>query len=251
MLNMFEYFKNNPNPGTSLAFMHPQTPANAFRGSIPELIDKKNNGGLAGIVTVDVCGPKISDGVYDSSKAPSKDEMWELMELLENESTIKELSFHGCKMAPEHGYVIAQEITKNKHLEKLFVMTNQLGEDGLIWILNGLQDNTALKEFNSRSYNCERYHWPTDMINSLTNLLNKNKTLQLIKFPDNQISTSNHGTDIPILSKPYKTINDRTVATVEIEFNLSKVVFNRENALNGELDELAAVRFVNHYSSRY
>jgi hypothetical protein len=135
----------------------------------------------------------------------------------------------------------------NTSLEEILVTSNELGEKGMLAILNGLKDNTSVKIFTSRSYNVECYYWSPQELNALKDVILSNKTLETIKLPDNQIGEP---ADIRILIEPYRVINDREPATIkgfELSRSMDIPAFNRENAANDKLEQCARVRFSNRY----
>lgn len=241
MFNMFQFFEKNPNnKHSSLLFLSPRsTPENVFRGDIKDFINR--NGDLSKVDTVELAGTQISLGVYDSSPKLDSEELKTFMKLV-NERKIKALSFDGCTLDPNAGKIIGAALKENHSLGILAVCTSQLEEPGVLAVLDGLKNNESLKMFHGRSYNIQRYYWSPDELKALQDVITSNTSLQHIVLPDNQIGKPRY---VNILSEPYKTINDRELASIhDLELCLYKLPeFNKENASNGKLDEYSQIKF--------
>lgn len=233
MFNMY----NSANEHSSWMCLGPQH-SSVFRGSIKDFIEKANNNDIQGISKVVICGNKIVESpyasLYNNSVIPSIADMSDLM-IQVNVSKIKRLSFAGCTLIPVHAAMIQSSIMCSEHLEKLVVNTNQLGENGIIKLLNGLQQNKSIKIFQANSRSGEQYNWSAEMIEALISVIKINKSLELINLPNNQIQFENRERDIALLSQPYKDILNKELPTIRIELNLSVLTFNKDNVLNNTL----------------
>lgn len=218
-------------------------PANIFRGGLLQYCAIHKI--IPEVDTIILTGEQVKPGIFNSSTQWSDKQFTDFMSLI-NETKIKNLDLQSCQLTPSIGVVIGNALKTNTSLERLAVTSSQIGKTGLIAIFEGLMNNSTLKELNSRSYNVSRYYWDQDELISLAKLISTNKTLQEIYLPDNQISKPSH---IHILKNIYAACDYRPLATISgFELSLYKMPkFNRENYLNGQLDEYANIKFKNSY----
>lgn len=230
--------------GSSFAIDSRQLPKNVFRGGLLEYLVKHKN--LLSIDTITLTGDQVKPGIFRSSVTWSPKNFSDFMKIID-EMKIKRLGLDGCELSPEIGEVIGQALKTNSSLEEILLTSNQLEKKGMLAIMKGLEENTTLKTFSSRSYNVECYYWSPQELNALKNLIIANKTLENIELPDNQISEPER---IRILIEPYRTIKDRKLPTIK-GFELSRSChipdFNQENAENGSLEKCASITFSNRY----
>ena len=63
---------------------------------------------------------------------------------LEKNSTLTTLNLHGCEIGDESGIVLAEMLSKNKHLKSIVLSYNHFHSKGLTAIFNALTTNTSL-----------------------------------------------------------------------------------------------------------
>lgn len=153
---MFNFFKKNDNSNAhnSIIFLPLSDSSNVFCGSIGDFINKKAE--LNEIQGVRVLGDELSEDTYDSSLKMKLEPLKQFMNLVD-ETEIKALDFTGSTLNPEAGVVIGDALKTNKTLESLAVTSNELGQKGIIGILNGLTYNRSIKTFYASSYNVQNF----------------------------------------------------------------------------------------------
>lgn len=177
----------------------------------------------------------------DSSIRLQPEEFTAFMKLV-NEQKIKELNFIGCDLQENSGKILGDALQRNTSLETLAVTSSQLGEEGMIALLEGLQMNKSVTSLSCYSYNMCRHNWSYAELQALISLITTNNTIKEIKLPNNDLDVI---AKITLLANAYKNAGDKQLATIS-GFSLhwsSLPDFNKENALNGELDKCAKITF--------
>jgi hypothetical protein len=236
-VDVFNHFEKESNSNDSLIFL-PSAPVDVFRGSIDEIW----NVNLDGIKRVEICGPRLSKVGYNSSYTPSIIDMELLLRKL-GEKKIKELSLLGCELNPKTASVLASALIDNTSLENLEVTSNQIGKTGLINILKGLEQNTGLKVFLSRSYNIDCYDLDNDELAALARVISRNRSLERIELPENQLEDF---AAIRVLLEPhYLTPNQKlpVISGLEVSKSCTVPPICPENLV--ELEKLSSHQFAN------
>lgn len=225
---------------SSYVISKPNIPKNVFRGSLLEYLVKHQN--LPKVDSIMLTGKEMRPGIFRSSTQWSEKNFSDFMKVIAN-MKIKRLNLQGCELTPGIGRVIGEELKTNNHLEELMVTSNQLGKEGLIAVLEGIEKNTALKSFQSRSYNIMCYYWSEMELSKLASVIRNNKTLKIIDLPDNQIENP---ANIRILMSAYLSATHRNPVTIQgFEFCRSVTLpkLTKKDVVNGKFEDYANIKF--------
>lgn len=232
----------NEDRDRSYVISEPTVSKNVFRGSLLEYLVRHQS--LSNVDSIMLTGQEIKPGIFRSSTQWSEKNFSDFMKIIA-EMKIKRLNLQGCQLTPGIGRVIGEELKTNNHLEELMVTSNQLQEAGLIAVLEGIEKNTTLKNFQSRSYNVMCYYWSDITLSQLALVIRNNKTLKVIDLPDNQIEKPG---SIRILMKAYSSATHRNPVHVQgFEFcrSVALPAFTKRDVLNGKFEDYAKIQFKN------